>query len=858
MKKIILSVFVWGLFVLNSFSQDSVFVRCYIDTVVFNKYIQIFAIPNQAPPVWENTNGNWLIERKIPVHAGSKGKIVVRYKGCADTAVYAGNYDIGTGNDSITFNINNCDTLCKAFRAKFGFAILDRQLTFSNLSSSSADLFWWSPVMYKTIGWKSQNSVSDLLTTKNPAYAYPANGTAEMWLLTTDTASGCSHAYYGKPGSVYKANTVYFKFSFDSAINNKPIQVYYTDPLSYSTVSKTVNTNTAGVAQLTIRPDTAFNPIYIKTTNCLGDSILLTGNYSANFDSIVFNKVNYCPPCAFYKADFSYTNTLCTVSFTNTSSPANTYSWTFGDAINNTSSLQNPSHRYNVGGIFNVKATVKLIARDTINGCTDSVTKNISFAHNGIDSVFVIGRFDTAISNVSVTITNNSFNPAYTTTVVTNSNGQFGALIPVKNQADNLDIGWTDCVGDPQTSFISFTHAADTPIKQFVYCVPCTYPKFGANFSIATVQRKTTFQNQSTTWANSFSWNFDDGTTSIDKSPSHTYSKDSVFTVRLIARNTQWGCADTVYKTVTTNTLLQGKVVLDSNKTATDTAMVWLIYYDSAKGSLTAVDSLVHNGSGVFTFTGVSPGKPYLIKAALGTNSKYYPRWMPTYSKNSLSWSTANYITASDTVLGDADTIRLIKGNFAGGPGFIGGLITQGANKTGDSLAAVEVQLYTAADVPVAVTYTDKNGQYSFANIAFGAYKVKVEILGKPSEEYLVTLTANDAMDSNGNFEVNTKNITLKKTSIGIQKLTTDQAYLGIYPNPASKFVTLNFEAAQDEDVIITLIDITGKVVKSLPQPVSLGTNIITVGLENLSKGIYTIVVNTPHTKYRGKVVVTD
>lgn len=856
MKKIILSVLVWGLFVLNSFAQDSVFVRCTIDTVVFNKYIQIFALPNQAPPVWENTNGNWLIERKIPVHASSKGKIVLRYKGCSDTAVYAANYDIGTGNDSVTFDIINCDTSCKQFRARFGFTIADRQVSFSNLSSSSADLFWWSPVLYKTISGKSQNVINDLLTTKNPVYNYPSNGSAEAWLLATDTASGCSHAYYGKPGSIYKANTVYFKFSFDSAINNKPIQVYYTDPLTNSTVFKTVNTNTAGVAQITIRPDTAFNPIYIKTTNCLGDSILLTGNYSANFDSIVFNKINYCPPCAFYKADFVYNNKLGTVNFANASSPANKFSWTFGDVINNTSVLKNPSHRYNVGGIFNVQASVKLIARDTINGCADSVTKNISFAHTGIDSVYIIGSFDTAVANVSVTITNSNYNPVFTTTVITNSNGEFAALVPVKNQADNFSIDWTDCIGDPQSSFISFTHAADTPIKQFVYCVPCTYPKFMANFSISTVQRKTTFQNTTTAWANSYSWVFDDGATSVDKSPSHIYSKDSMFTVRLIARNTQWGCADTVYKTVTTNTILQGNLVLDSNNTATDTAVVWLIYYDSAAETLTAVDSLVHTGSGLFTFSGVTPGNPYLIKAALGENSMYYPRWMPTYSKNSLSWSTANFVQTTDTAIGDTATIQLIKGNFGGGPGFIGGWITQGANKTGDSLAAVEVHLYTAADVPVAIAYTDKNGQYTFANIALGAYKVRVEILGKPSEEYLVTLTANDAVDSNGNFEVNTKNITLNKTSIGIQKLPT--ATLGIYPNPANQFVTLSFEAAKEENVIISLTDITGKVVKSMPQKVSLGTNTITIELENLSNGIYTIGVNTHPTQYRGKVVVND
>lgn len=59
-----------------------------------------------------------------------------------------------------------------------------------------------------------------------------------------------------------------------------------------------------------------------------------------------------------------------TVTFTNSSANASSYSWDFGD--NSTSTATNPTHTYRVGGVFTVKLTA------TGAGGTNSTTKTVN------------------------------------------------------------------------------------------------------------------------------------------------------------------------------------------------------------------------------------------------------------------------------------------------------------------------------------------------------------------------------------------------------------------------------------------------------------------------------------------------
>ncbi len=106
----------------------------------------------------------------------------------------------------------------------------------------------------------------------------------------------------------------------------------------------------AGAAQGTYKPTRAGN-YYVKITDAFGCS-----GFS---DSLYIS---------WPKADFSWSITGGTISFTNTSSDAATYLWDFGDGT--TSTQPNPTHTYVVSGQY----VVALIARDA---CGADTTRQI-------------------------------------------------------------------------------------------------------------------------------------------------------------------------------------------------------------------------------------------------------------------------------------------------------------------------------------------------------------------------------------------------------------------------------------------------------------------------------------------------
>jgi hypothetical protein len=233
------------------------------------------------------------------------------------------------------------------------------------------------------------------------------------------------------------------------------------------------------------------------------------------------------------------------------------------------------------------------------------------------------------------------------------------------------------------------------------------------------------------------------------------------------------------------------------------------------------------------------------------SGSAYYTNRIPTYYIQETRWDAATSITVN-TACANTD-IELITATNPGGSGFIGGYVSVGANKTGDPLEKIEVQLYTAADVPVAYTYTDVDGKYSFSNLAYGSYKVRVEILGKPCEEFFVTLDQNNATADKGNFAVNTKDIEVLK-STGIAKVA--KAQVKIYPNPASSVINIMFDGQTTEDVAINITDITGKQVKTTVYSATSGSNSIALNVEGLQNGVYFINIQFANTSYVGRVAI--
>ena len=234
-------------------------------------------------------------------------------------------------------------------------------------------------------------------------------------------------------------------------------------------------------------------------------------------------------------ADFKYkqsedTKSL-TVAFTDmsTNSPGS-WKWDFGDG--NTSSQKNPSHTYQDIGNYKVKLTVS-----NGNG-SDSITKQVTVSK--VSGSAPIAGFSANPTRgetpLTVKFTDQSTNspknwqwdfgdggtsiqqsPSHTYT----SAGNYSVKLTVSNQYGS----------DSKTipGYITVSNPGSKPVANFV-----------ADITSGTKPLTVHFTDKSAGSPSSWSWDFGDGGTSNQKSPSHTYQKAGSYSVKLTVSN-QYG-----------------------------------------------------------------------------------------------------------------------------------------------------------------------------------------------------------------------------------------------------------------------------------------------------------------------------
>ncbi len=244
-----------------------------------------------------------------------------------------------------------------------------------------------------------------------------------------------------------------------------------------------------------------------------------------------------------YQAEFLFPASGCVpfqAAFTNSSDPGTTnFQWNFGDpgsGNQNQSFSQNPSHIFNTPGVY----TVRLIGRNQQN-CTDTVTHQITVHDlpqinaSPIDSFGCTLPFTTTFQDqtTGATTWNWSFfdednnllgvgnleNTPFTFT----EEGSYTYAISV---VDNNGCSNSDTVPNGIRILL--------PIANFTTDTP------GGCFPLPVV-----FTDSSvfTPVANSWSWNFGDGTSGIGSTITHTFTDTGVYDVVLTATNAL-GCSD--------------------------------------------------------------------------------------------------------------------------------------------------------------------------------------------------------------------------------------------------------------------------------------------------------------------------
>ena len=294
---------------------------------------------------------------------------------------------------------------------------------------------------------------------------------------------------------------------------------------------------------------------------------------------------------------------------------------------------------------------------------------------------------------------------------------------------------------------------------------------------------------------------------------------------------------------------LQGRFALPG---ATATTRYFTAYIISKKydpvimdTTLTIFDSII--ASSIYptfyrTYTSLPAGQ-LLVKVALNPLDSEYVNYLPTYYDSVLQWSSARPLTSANFTLPNFTDIVMKRATNPGGPGFIGGSVLLGANKTtavGDPLSRRILILTNAATgKPVAYTYSNASGNFQFPNLAYGTYKIFGDAGGKKNPPLTVTLSAAQKTVGNIVFEENNKKFEGHFGNVGIGRVNNLPG-VSVFPNPVTDFVGVQGLSSIGGDKTIVLSSMTGAEISR--QTVS---NDASISTATLPAGIYLLQVQT-------------
>lgn len=306
--------------------------------------------------------------------------------------------------------------------------------------------------------------------------------------------------------------------------------------------------------------------------------------------------------------------------------------------------------------------------------------------------------------------------------------------------------------------------------------------------------------------------------------------------MEIVSANCSSTYCDTVNVIGNGNYQISGSVFAQLPPNTGDTAMVYLIQADST--NLYLIDSMIAQ-SNDFNFTGLTEGH-YLVKAALTPNSSSYSNYLPTYAGGVQFWQQADVIglEASNPTLSEIIMLTNTSQN-PGGPGFVGGLISQGANKQGegDPEVGVQVMLLDMNDNPVQYTYSNAQGEWEFSNIAYGTYQVYAEVAGKTTEPVTLTLSAANETFDNVSLTVETQRITGTAITSGIEEILMSTSNL--YPNPTTGGATMTITTDRSANAELVVINAMGQEVMREELMLNVGQQDLNFNISSSPMGIY-------------------
>ncbi|MFZ4414486.1 MAG: T9SS type A sorting domain-containing protein [Bacteroidales bacterium] len=358
------------------------------------------------------------------------------------------------------------------------------------------------------------------------------------------------------------------------------------------------------------------------------------------------------------------------------------------------------------------------------------------------------------------------------------------------------------------------------------------------------------FATNTNTYPCLYYWSFGDGSIANGQNPIHTYLQQPSTSVNYsvsLTTQTLLPNFDTCFSISTQiinipghNLHISGSV--SAGNSNLNSGSVYLYGINNPIGSCILIDTSGLDTSGFYSFTNFSSSYPaYMLKAVLPVNSTLNNFYIPSYYDSLYSWMNSPPVLP-DTTNNPHNIYLLPFQPMATGIGSISGNVVLNGNKffAMSNAEGVEVLLLNQNNKPLRLTTTDNSGIYSFANLAFGIYKVFVEIAGKISTPAIISLSNSNPYAVNIGFVVKGNSIVLALGDIPDLNLQMSE----LYPNPAKGDIGIDFSFFKSEHLKIRILNQLGEVIQESIQEVAAGNQHFIFNTNDLQSGFYTLQIS--------------
>jgi PKD repeat protein/Leucine-rich repeat (LRR) protein len=398
-----------------------------------------------------------------------------------------------------------------AMEASFTFTKSDLDLTFTNTTTGSPNLFYWD----------FGDGTSSAL--ENPNHTYPAAGVFQVNLTTVDNATGCNSTFNAE----VEAGTVACNAAFDTASITGTHQFSFTDNSTglIETWHWDFGDNTTSNEQ---SPSHTYNKDGAYEV-CLTVRNTETGYISSECLTIVIStEPDVITPVASFAQIIDHDNLTVELINTTTGDVTN-WHWTFDDGT--FFDGQETTHTFDEYGTY----LVCLYATNEDAGLNSSVCKKLRIGNppcilqadfskivdNGSNTLYLTDASSSDANawfwNFGDGTTSTAQSPTHTYAAA----GKYSVSLTTKNSS-------TGC-----TDYISR--------EIMVGSVDCIS---SFSYGIDMARKKVSFSEKAAGAAEFFFWDFGDGMTSSLADPTHTYDSPGIYTISLTVSDADGLCMD--------------------------------------------------------------------------------------------------------------------------------------------------------------------------------------------------------------------------------------------------------------------------------------------------------------------------